>query len=320
MSTKRFELGNSGVNIAPFVFGGNVFDWTADEQTSFRLLDRFVDQGFNAIDTADVYSAWAPGLTGGESEQVIGKWLTQRKNRDDVVIMTKVGMHEARKGLSAANIQKAVDDSLRRLNTDYVDVYFAHADDESVPLEETLKAFSDLIQAGKVRAIGASNYTKERLEQAMQLSTQAGLASYSVLQPLYNLYDREDYERTLEPLVKQYGFGTISYFSLASGFLTGKYRNKDDLKNASRAAFLEKYFDQRGLNILDALHQVAKDTSTQPAQVALAWLASRDSITAPIASATSLSQLDELLSAFSVELSTENLDQLTAASDYQSAD
>lgn len=315
MSTKRFELGKSSIDIAPLVFGGNVFGWTADEKTSFQLLDRFVDQGFNTIDTADVYSAWAPGLSGGESEQVIGKWLAQRKNRDAIVLITKVGMHEARKGLSATNIHQAVDDSLRRLHTDYLDIYFAHADDDSVPLEETLDAFTSLIKAGKIRSIGASNYTKERLEHAMQVSKQAGLAHYEVLQPLYNLYDREDYERNLEPLVQEYGLGTVSYFSLASGFLTGKYQTKDDLKGASRAVFLEKYFDQRGRSILDALNQVAEENNAQPAQVALAWLASRDSITAPIASATSLTQLDELLAAFRLELSAECLTRLTRASD-----
>ena len=228
-------LGRSGLDTAPLVLGGNVFGWTADEDTSFKLLDRFVERGFNAIDTADVYSAWAPGLAGGESEAVMGRWLARRGRRDDVVIMTKVGSLEARKGLSADNIAAAVEDSLRRLQTDYLDVYFAHIDDDSVPLEETLGAFSKLVEAGKVRAIGASNYSADRLREALQVSADKGLKRYEIMQPGYNLYDRAGFEQELAALAQGEELGVVSYFSLASGFLTGKYASRDDLKGAARA-------------------------------------------------------------------------------------
>ena len=307
-------LGRSGLDTAPLVLGGNVFGWTADEDTSFKLLDRFVERGFNAIDTADVYSAWAPGLAGGESEAVMGRWLAKRGRRDDVVIMTKVGSLEARKGLSADNIAAAVEDSLRRLQTDYLDVYFAHIDDDSVPLEETLGAFSKLVEAGKVRAIGASNYSADRLREALQVSADKGLKRYEIVQPGYNLYDRAGFEQELAALAQGEELGVVSYFSLASGFLTGKYASRDDLKGAARAGFLEGFFDERGMQLLETLRKVSADVGATPAQVSLAWLMTRPGVTAPIASATSVEQLDDILAAAEVRLPQDALDALDRAS------
>lgn len=311
---QKRELGHSGIAIAPLVFGGNVFGWTADRARSFELLDRFVDRGFNAVDTADVYSAWAPGLSGGESETVIGEWLAARRRRDDIVLMTKVGMWQAQKGLSAANIEAALNGSLKRLNTDHVDVYFAHIDDQDAPLEETLGAFSRLIAAGKVRAIGASNYGADRLRQALQVSASENLPRYEVVEPAYNLYDRAEFENNLKPVIEAEGLGAVSYFSLASGFLTGKYRTKSDLEGSSRKDFLEKYFDERGERILNALRAVADDMNAPAAQVALAWLQSRPGLTAPIASATSIAQLDEILGAADLVLPADARAKLDAAS------
>ena len=260
-----------------------------------------------------MYSAWAPGLSGGESEAVIGKWLAQRGRRDDVVIMTKVGSLEARKGLSADNIAAAVEDSLKRLQTDYLDVYFAHIDDDSVPLEETLGAFDKLVNAGKVRTIGASNYDASRLREALGISEEKGLSRYEVIQPGYNLYDRAGYEAELAGVVREEGLGVVAYFALASGFLTGKYRSKADLEGVPRAAFLEGFFDDRGMKLLDALRKVSDEAGATPAQVALAWLMSRPDVT-PIASATSLVQLDEILGAADVVLSASAVEALEAAS------
>lgn len=312
---KKRTLGRSGIEVAPLVFGGNVFGWTADQATSFKLLDRFVERGFNAIDTADVYSAWAPGLSGGESETVIGQWLAQRGRRDDIVLMTKVGMLEGRKGLSAATIEAAVNDSLERLGTDYLDVYFAHLDDEAVPLEETLTAFDKLVKAGKVRALGASNYSPERLKQAFEVSSEHGLARYEVIQPQYNLHDREDFEAGLASLAEEHDVGVVTYFSLASGFLTGKYRSVEDLKGSARADFLQSYFTERGQRILKELLAVAGEVSASPAQVALAWLLNRPSVTAPIASATTLQQLDDILDVGAVSLPEPLLARLNEASE-----
>ena len=306
-------LGRSGLEIAPLVLGGNVFGWTADEATSFKLLDRFVERGFNAIDTADSYSAWAPGLSGGDSETVMGKWLAKRGRRDDVVIMTKVGSLEARKGLKAGNIAAAVEDSLKRLQTDYLDVYFAHIDDDSVPLEETLGAFSKLVDAGKVRTMGASNYNAGRLREALGISEEKGLSRYEVIQPGYNLYDRAGYESELAGVVREEGLGVVAYFALASGFLTGKYSSKADLEGVPRAAFLEGFFDDRGMRLLDALRRVSEQVGATPAQVALAWLMGRPSVT-PIASATSLEQLDDILGAADLDLPRDALDALGRAS------
>jgi aryl-alcohol dehydrogenase-like predicted oxidoreductase len=311
---QRGTLGRSGIEIAPLVFGGNVFDWTVDQARSFELLDRFVERGFNAIDTADVYSAWAPGNSGGESETVIGNWLQQRGRRDDVVLITKVGMWKPRKGLSAANIEAAAEDSLRRLRTDYIDVYFAHIDDEATPLEETLGAFQRLLDAGKVRAIGASNYGAERLQAALALSAQKQLPRYDVMQPQYNLYDRQDFESGLAQLAQDNEMGVICYFALASGFLTGKYRSEQDLTGSARADFLRGYFDERGYRILAALRTLAADLSASPAQISLAWLLSRPGLTAPIVSATSTQQLDDVLAAVDLKLSDAALQTLDQAS------
>ena len=255
---KKRKLGNSKLEVAPLAFGGNVFGWTVDEQTSFTLLDAFVAAGFNLIDTADVYSYWAPGNRGGESETIIGKWLKRSGKRGKVVIATKVGkeMGPNSKGLSKSYILRAVEDSLRRLQTDYIDLYQSHADDPETPLEETLEAYAQLIRQGKVRAIGASNYSATRLAQALQISDQYGFPRYESLQPLFNLYDRTDYEGELEPLCRERGLGVISYFSLASGFLTGKYRSQDDLAHSARGDMVKKYLNPRGIRILEALDRV----------------------------------------------------------------
>jgi len=309
------KLGRTDIAIAPLVFGGNVFGWTADEATSFALLDRFVERGFNAIDTADMYSSWAPGNTGGESETIIGNWLKRHGRRDDVVLITKVGLLERRQGLRAHNIVAAAEDSLRRLQTDRIDVYFAHTDDDAVPLEETLAAFDRLIRSGKVRAVGASNYGAARVREALDVSAHKQLARYEVLQPEYNLYDRHAFEQELAPLAVENELGVICYFSLASGFLTGKYRNENDLAGSSRAEFLRKYFDERGLRILAALRELSDSLSATPAQIALAWLMAQPAITAPIASATKLEQLDDILGAADLRLPSEALTKLDRASD-----
>ena len=311
---EKRKLGRTDIAIAPLVFGGNVFGWTADETTSFTLLDRFVERGFNAIDTADTYSAWVPGNAGGESETIIGNWLKQRGRRDDVVLITKVGLWERRKGLRAENIIAAAEDSLQRLQTDYIDVYFSHTDDEETPLEETLNAFAKLVASGKVRAIGASNYSATRVQAALGISAQQNLPRYEVLQPEYNLYDRQAFERDHAPLAVERQLGVTCYFSLASGFLTGKYRTVDDLAGSSRADFLRKYFDDRGMRILAALHGLAPALSATPAQLALAWLMARPGVTAPIASATKLTQLDDILGAANLRPPAEVLAQLDRAS------
>lgn len=311
---EKRKLGRTDIAIAPLVFGGNVFGWTADEATSVALLDRFVERGFNAVDTADTYSAWAPGNSGGESETIIGNWLKRHGRRDDLVIITKVGLWDRRKGLRAENIIEAAEDSLRRMQTDYIDVYFAHTDDEAVPFEETLGAFARLIESGKVRAIGASNYPAARVRAALDVSAQKQLARYEVLQPEYNLYDRQGFENELAPLAVEQQLGVICYFSLASGFLTGKYRTVDDLAGSSRADFLGKYFDERGTRILAALRELAATLSTTPAQISLAWLMARPGVTAPIASATKLEQLDDTLGAADLQLPAEAMAQLDRAS------
>jgi len=314
---KKRKLGNSSIEVSPLAFGGNVFGWTADESTSFTLLDAFAAAGFNLIDTADVYSRWVPGHRGGESETIIGKWLKRSGNRAKVVIATKVGkeMGPGRKGLSRSYILRAVEDSLQRLQTDYIDLYQSHADDPDSPLEETYEAYARLIKEGKVRAIGASNYSAARLAQALQVSEQQGYPAYQCLQPLFNLYDRSDYERELEPLCRKKGLGVICYFSLAAGFLTGKYRSEADAAKSARRDMVKKYFNDRGFRILEALDRVAQMHDTTPARVALAWLIDRPGITAPIASATNLEQLNELIEAPNLELnpsSTEILNQASA--------
>jgi aryl-alcohol dehydrogenase-like predicted oxidoreductase len=313
---EKRKLGNSGLEVAPLAFGGNVFGWTTDEPTSFALLDAFVDAGFNLIDTADIYSTWVEGHRGGESETILGKWLKHSGKRAKVVIASKVGkeMGPNSQGLSKNYILQAVEDSLRRLQTDYIDLYQSHADDPETPLEETLEAYDQLIKQGKVRAIGASNYSAERLAQSLEASEQTGYPRYESLQPLFNLYDREDYEKELEPLCLEKGIGVISYFSLGSGFLTGKYRSTADLSNRARGSFVEKYLNERGFRIVEALDNIAQEHNMTPAQVALAWLISHPSITAPIASATNLKQLSELLEATTIELNPAAIDRLNQAS------
>lgn len=313
---KNRKLGRSGLEVSPLAFGGNVFGWTVDEPTAMRLLDRFVDQGFNFIDTADVYSRWIPGHQGGESETLIGKWLAKTGKRSKVVIATKVGMDMGpdKKGLKPAYIQRAVEDSLKRLQTDHIDLYQSHTDDTETPLAETLGAYEKLIRAGKVRSIGASNYSAERFEEALTISLKHSLPRYESLQPLYNLHDRADFEDKLQAVCLKHGVGVISYFSLASGFLSGKYRTEADLAKSPRGQGVKKYLTKRGLRILDALDAVAGETATTPARVALAWLMTRPAITAPIASATSLPQLEELFAATRLTLNPAALEQLDAAS------
>ncbi len=313
---KKRKLGDSGLEVAPLAFGGNVFGWTADEAMSFRLLDAFVAAGFNLIDTADVYSRWVPGHQGGESETIIGKWLKRSGKRQAVMIATKVGkeMGAEKKGLSKSYILRAVEESLQRLQTDYIDLYQSHADDADTPLEETLQAFDQLIKEGKVRAIGASNFSAERLAQALQVSEQNGYPRYQSLQPLFNLYDRADYEKELEPLCRQKGVGVISYFSLASGFLTGKYRSEADLAGSARAEMVKKYLNARGYRILGVLDRVAQQHNATPAKVALAWLMAQPTVTAPIASATNLEQLNQLIEAAVLELEPASMALLNEAS------
>jgi aryl-alcohol dehydrogenase-like predicted oxidoreductase len=312
---KLRPLGATGLQVAPFVLGGNVFGWTIDEKQSFAVLDAFVDAGFNAIDTADSYSRWVPGHRGGESESIIGNWLAaNRAKREQVLIFTKVGsdMGEGHKGLSAAWITRAVEDSLRRLRTDVIDLYQAHWPDESTPLEETLTAFDSLLRQGKVRAVGASNYSATQLKSALTVAAERRLARYGTLQPEYNLYNREAFEGELQRLCIQEHLGVITYFSLASGFLTGKYRSRADQGKSQRGKAVEKYLTPRGTRILDALDQIAARHEVAPAQVALAWILAQEGVTAPIASATNSEQLVAVLGASRLALSSADLAQLSA--------
>jgi aryl-alcohol dehydrogenase-like predicted oxidoreductase len=309
------KLGRSALSIAPLALGGNVFGWTADEKTSHRLFDACVEAGINLIDTADVYSRWAPGHQGGESESVIGSWLQTSGKRSKVLIATKVGheMGPGKRGLSRAYIRDAVEASLRRLRTSHIDLYQAHADDPETPLEETLGAFDELIKAGKVRCIGASNYSAERLAQALEVSRRNGFARYESLQPWYNLYDRANYEGSLAELCEREELGVISYFSLASGFLTGKYRREADLKGRPRAMAVQAMMNPRGMRILAALDAVAAKIGATQAQVALSWLVCHG-VTAPIASATTLPQLQELIGSTSLQLDAGSVQLLDEAS------
>lgn len=315
---KLTTFGKSDLQVSNICFGGNVFGWTASQPVAFEILDTFVAAGGNFIDTADVYSRWVPGHTGGESETVIGNWLAARPGmRSKVVIATKVGMELApdRKGLSAAWIARAVEDSLRRLKTDHIDLYQSHTDDATVPLAETLGAYDKLVRAGKVRYIGASNYSAARLSEALAVSRANGLPEYVSLQPLYNLYDREPFERDLQALCAKENIAVINFYALASGFLTGKYRSADDAGKSPRGqGIAKKYLNERGLRIVDALVAVAAELKAQPGQVAIAWLLRQKAVTAPIASATSLPQLRELMAASELLLSDEQVSRLTAAS------
>lgn len=304
------RLGNTGLEIAPLVLGGNVFGWTADKETSFAILDAFFAAGFNAIDTADVYNRYAPGLAGGESETILGEWMQERGIREQIVIITKGGlpMGEGMEGLGPDYLGRACDASLRRLRTDYIDVYMAHRDDPKVPVEQTLAAFGALREAGKIRAAGCSNYSVKDLAAALAAGSEG--AAYAVVEPHYNLLDREGYERAMEPLCRQYGVGVVAYYALASGFLSGKYRKPQDVKDRARAKMLSTYTNDRGFAMLAALDEVAARHEATPAQVALAWVMARPSVTAPIASATSVAQVAEILKAATVELSEADIEDL----------
>jgi aryl-alcohol dehydrogenase-like predicted oxidoreductase len=306
-------LGRSGIQISPLVLGGNVFGWTADKARSMEILDRFVDAGLEAIDTADVYSMWAPGNRGGESETIIGEWIAARKARDRIVLITKVGYNLDKGGLSGAHIERAIEDSLRRLRTDHVDVYFSHKPDPATGHEETLRAHEKLIKAGKVRTIGASNFDAGMMREALDVAAANGLPRYEVIQPGYNLYDRSDFDGPLRELAVAEGLGVITYFSLAKGFLSGKYRSAGDLGQSQRGEGVSAYMNERGFRILAALDDISGRHSATPAEVALAWIMAQPGITAPIASATSLPQLESLIRATKLSLSADDialLDQL----------
>lgn len=311
-------LGDSGLATPALVLGGNVFGYTVKGEEAFAILDRFVAAGGTMIDTADVYSAWVPGHVGGESETLIGEWLARRGRRDDVLIATKVGMLDGPggKGLSASRIEQAVEASLRRLGTDYIDLYYAHRDDPDTPIEQSLSAFDRVVRAGKVRMLGASNFSADRLGQALAISDSAGLARYQVLQPELNLMEREGFSGDLQRLAIDRGMGVLPYFGLASGFLTGKYRSSDDLSKSVRGGAVGKYLNDRGLVVLAALDEVAGETEATQAQVALAWLSAQPGVTAPIASATSIAQLEELLPAMDLDLTAGQLARLDQASAY----
>ena len=312
---EKRRLGRSNIMVPPLCLGGNVFGWTADEATSFKLLDALIEAGLNFIDTADVYSRWVPGHSGGESETIIGKWMKARGNRDQVIIATKVGseMGPGQKGLSKTYIRSAVEASLKRLQTDHIDLYQSHRDDPDTPQVETLGVYADLINEGKVRAIGASNFTAARLVEALDTSARMGLPRYESLQPLYNLYDRSEFEGDLERVCRDNEIGVIPYYGLASGFLTGKYRSESDFGKSPRGRNMGKYLNARGERILSALDQVAIHHRATPAQVALAWLMARPGITAPIASATSIEQLNDLVAATRLRLETSDIEKLEKA-------
>jgi aryl-alcohol dehydrogenase-like predicted oxidoreductase len=313
---QRVKLGKSELHVPVICLGGNVFGWTVSEADSFRQLDTALEAGLNFIDTADVYSRWAPGHHGGESEAILGKWMATGNKRSNVILATKLGidMGDGKKGLKAAYIHQAVEDSLRRLQTDYIDLYQAHKDDEETPLEETLSAFDKLVQQGKVLHIGASNYSGARLAKALQVSKDNGLVSYISLQPHYNLVEREQFESELLPVVQEHGLGVIPYYSLAAGFLTGKYRAKEDAEGKVRAVTVKKYLNDWGFQVVKVLDEVAKEHHSTPARVALAWLMVQPGVTAPIASATSDKHLTDLIEAAKLKLDHTSIKKLTAVS------
>ena len=315
---KLRQLGDSQMQVAPLMFGGNVFGWTADAPTSYSILDAFVAHRFNFIDTADVYSRWFPGNKGGESETILGEWFARSGKRDQVILATKVGydMGDDKKGLAPKYIFESVEGSLKRLQTDYIDLYQSHVDDATVPLDETLRAYQKLIEQGKVRMIGASNYTGARLREAVEVAKREGLPVYQTLQPHYNLYDRQGFEQDQQPVAKELEIGVIPYFSLASGFLTGKYKTKEDSAGAKREARVARFFDERGMKILAALEEVSMETGAKIATISLAWLMAQPTILAPIASATSVAQLEDLVAAPDLTLSQDALAKLNTASAY----
>jgi aryl-alcohol dehydrogenase-like predicted oxidoreductase len=309
---EKRSLGRSGIQVAPFALGTNVFGWTAKESVAFDILDAFTRSGFNLIDTADVYSTWVPGNKGGESESIIGDWVKKRKNRKDLVICTKVGkpMGAGKIGLSAKYIRQALDESLKRLQTDYIDLYQSHDDDPHTPMEETLSVYTDLIREGKVRAIGASNFTADRLTASLEISKANSYARYETMQPAYNLYDRS-IEKDLQPLCVKEEIGILSYYGLAKGFLTGKYRSEKDLGKSVRGQGIQSYLDAKGMKILSALDEISLKYKTTPATIALAWLMTRPAVVAPIASATNVQQLDDLLKAVEIHLDEESVQKLS---------
>ena len=313
---QKRDLGSTALQVYPITLGGNVFGWTIDEKRSFEILDAFIGAGFNFIDTADIYSRWAQGNKGGESETIIGNWLKKNKNREKVIIATKVGgdMGSGKRDLSKKYIIKAAEESLKRLQTDYIDLYQSHWDDENTPIEETLEAYAQLKEEGKVRHIGASNFSAERLKESLETAYENGLPAYETFQPHYNLYEREIFENGLEPICLGNNLGILNYYSLASGFLTGKYRSKEDAEKSQRGGSAVKYLDERGLKILAALDKVAEELNTKQATVALAWLIHRPSVTAPIVSATSLSQLESIIKAPDLPITADQLEFLTAQS------
>lgn len=313
---EKRKLGNTDLLVTPITFGGNVFGWTLDEQKSFEILDGFTGAGFNFIDTADVYSRWKPGNQGGESEQIIGSWMKARKNRNKIILATKVGsdMGNGKKGLSKKYILEAVDASLLRLQTDYIDLYQSHIDDPETPIEETLEAYDQLIRAGKIRWIGASNFTPERLKESLAISQRLSLPKYQSFQPEYNLYKREGFEKELEQICLDNQLGVINYYALASGFLTGKYRSEADFGKSPRGGGIKAFMNERGFRILKALDEVSEQYNSSPASVALAWLIARPSVTAPIASVTTLTQLEDLTKAALLKLDIEDISILDEAS------
>jgi aryl-alcohol dehydrogenase-like predicted oxidoreductase len=313
---KKRKLGKTGLEISPLVFGGNIFGWTVDQATSFKLLDSFVAAGFNAVDTADVYSKWVPGHTGGESEAILGAWMKRSGNRSNIIVATKVGMDmgDGKKGLSKSHILRSAEDSLRRLQTDYIDLYQSHVDDADTPLEETLGAYAELMKQGKVRAIGASNHKAERLALALEVSKKTGLPAYQTLQPNYSLIERAEYENNLETFCTREGLGVINYFPLAGGFLTGKYRSESDASGKARARNVTKYLNERGFKILGALNQIAKKYNATPASISLAWLLARPSISAPIVSATNFEQLKDIVSSVELTLDHDSIEFLNQTS------
>lgn len=314
MGLKR-KIGKSDLEVIPFALGCNVFGWTADEKASFEILDKYVDAGFDFIDTADIYSVWFPGNKGGESETIIGNWLKKTGKRKQLTIATKVGaqISETHRGLKKSYILNEVEESLRRLGTDHIDLYFTHFDDPSTPIEETLEAYAQLVKEGKVRYIATSNMTPARIRESIEVSRKNNFPEYICLQPEYNLYDRKQYETEYEDLAKEYHLGVVSYFSLASGFLTGKYNSIEDIAQSKRKDALSKYINDRGQKILTALHEVAEEYEATPAQIALAWLLARPSITAPIASVSKASQLD-ILKCVDINLRKEALEKLNSVS------
>jgi aryl-alcohol dehydrogenase-like predicted oxidoreductase len=315
-ATDRRKLGSTDLLVSQITFGGNVFGWTIDEARSFEILDGFAAAGFNFVDTADVYSTWVPGNKGGESEKIIGNWMKSRNNRNQIVLATKVGsdMGNGKKGLAKKYILEAVDASLSRLQTDYIDLYQSHYDDPATPIEETLEAYDQLIKAGKIRWIGASNFTPERLKESLETSQRLSLPKYQSFQPEYNLYNREGFEKELEQICLDNRLGVINYYALASGFLSGKYRSEADLGKSQRGGGVKNYMNERGFRILKALDEVSEQYNSSLASVALAWLIARPSVTAPIASVTSLSQLEDFTKAVSLKLDVEDIAILDAAS------